>query len=126
VQGGSPTTKEQYMTREKFVLLFPLTFNDGALVPVKVLNDFKAELFVIAGGHTIAGTVKGEYRMKSGDKQVEDLLEIWVALEENDIPELRRVIGVYAQRLGQESMYFERTKSVVEFVPPLVAEGVKS
>jgi hypothetical protein len=114
------------MAREKCVLLFPLTFNDGTAVPTAVLNEFKAELFVIAGGHTVAGTVKGEYRMRSGDKQVEDLLEIWVALEENDIPQLRRVIGVYAQRLGQESMYFERTMSVVEFVPPLIAEGVKS
>jgi hypothetical protein len=60
-------------------------FNDGTAVPTAFLNEFKAELFVIAGGHTVAGTVKGEYRMKSGDNQVEDLLEIWVALEEKDI-----------------------------------------
>jgi hypothetical protein len=111
------------MAREKCVLLFPLTYNDGTIVPLEVWNGFKDELFVIAGGHTVAGTVKGEYRRKSGDRQVEDLLEVWVALEETDIPELRRVIAVYAQRLGQESMYFERTKSVVEFIPPLVAEG---
>jgi hypothetical protein len=114
------------MAREKCVLLFPLTYNDGTAVPQAVLNEFKTELFVIAGGHTIAGTVKGEYRMKSGEKQVEDLLEIWVALEEADIPELRRVIAIYAERLGQESMYFERTKSIVEFVEPLVAEGAES
>src|SRR4051812_44278752 len=111
------------MPREKCVLLFPLTFNDGSTVPREVWNEFKEELFIIAGGHTTAGTVKGEYRMKSGAKQVEDLLQVWVAVDEADIPELLRVIAVYAQRLGQESMYFERTKSVVEFVPPLVAEG---
>jgi len=111
------------MAREKCVLLFPLTYNDGTTVPLEVWNEFKEDLFVIAGGHTVAGTVKGEYRMKSGAKQVEDLLQVWVAVEETDIPELRRVIAVYAQRLGQESMYFERTKSVVEFIPPLVAEG---
>jgi hypothetical protein len=114
------------MAREKGVLLFPLTFNDGTVIPPEVLSEFKEQLFVIAGGHSIAGTVKGEYRMKSGSKQVEELLEIWVAVEEQDVPELRRLVAVYGQRLGQESMYFERTKSVVEFVQPLGPEGAQS
>ena len=69
------------MAREKCVLLFPLTFNDGTAVPLESWNGFKEELFVIAGGHTVGGTVKGEYRMKSGAKQVEDLLEVWVEAE---------------------------------------------
>ena len=47
------------MAREKYVLLFPLTFNDGSKVPKKVLEAFKDELFVLAGGYTIAGTVTG-------------------------------------------------------------------
>jgi hypothetical protein len=113
------------MAREKYVLLFPLTFNDGSKVPKKVLEAFKDELFVLAGGYTIAGTVTGAYRMKSGGKQVDKLLEVWVAPEDKDVPALRQVVGVYAGKLGQESMYFERTGSTVEFVPPLPAEEVK-
>ena len=114
------------MAREKCVLLFPLTFNDGTAVPRAVLNEFKEEMFVIGGGITLDGTVKGEYRMESGERRVEDLLKLWVVVDQDDIQEVRRVLGVYAQRLGQESIYFERTRSIVEFIPPLVAEGVKS
>ena len=113
------------MEREKYVLLFPLTFNDGTTVPQATLREFRDELFVIAGGSTVTGTVAGEYRMKSGKKQVDKSAQIWVALDRRDEHELRRVVAVYAGRLGQESMYFERTGSTVEFIEPVPVPGVQ-
>lgn len=113
------------MERDKYILLFPLTLNDGSVVPQAVLNEFKDELFVIAGGYTITGTVEGAYRIKSGKKQLDKLLQIWVCPEKESVAELLRVVAVYAERLGQESMYFERTGGTVELLTPLRAGGAK-
>src|SRR5436190_3524214 len=106
------------MEREKYILLFPLTLNDGTPIPLATLNDFEDEPFVLAGGYTVTGTVTGAYRMKSGKRQEDTLLQVWVALDPKDAPALRRVVAVYAERLGQESIYFERAGGTVEFVEP--------
>ncbi len=53
----------------KYVLLLPLSYNDGRLVPLEVLDGMLDEIFVLAGGYSIAGTVRGAYRMNDGTKQ---------------------------------------------------------
>lgn len=111
------------MERPKFLLLVPLNYNDGSVVPKAVFDQIYDELFVLAGGHFTAGEGTGAYRMKSGEKQVDRSVIIWVAVNEGDVPELRQLVAKFGAMLGQESMYLERTAGTVEFVPPLVLKG---
>lgn len=104
------------MAKVKFVLLMPLTYNDGSHVPKDVMDRIEAELFVLAGGYTIAGTGKGAYRMRNGSRQIDETLQIWVVVDEQDESALRELVASFGELLGQESMYFERTTSTVEFV----------
>ena len=103
---------------EKVILLLPLTFNDGTTVPKATLEEILHELFVAFGGYTIAGEVEGAYLMRSGDKQVDATLEVWVAVKSTDesLERLRKMVAAFGAVLGQETMYFERTGSKVEFI----------
>lgn len=106
--------------REKVILLLPLTYNDGTEVPKSVLEQILDGLFREFGGYTVAGEVEGAYAMRSGAKQVDTCVEVWVAAESNEesIERLRRMIASFATLLRQETMYFERTGSRVEFIAP--------
>lgn len=105
---------------EKCIVLIPVNYNDGSPVPDEVIAGILETFFVEFGGSTVAGTVKGTFRMKDGKKQVDDNLEVWVAIEKGEVGEshLRRICSDIAMTLEQESIYFERTGSTVEFVPP--------
>lgn len=103
---------------KKAILLIPLTYNDGSRIPQEVLDGIYEAIFVLSGGHTSAGTVRGAYRMKDGSKQTEILEQVWVAYEEADQPALRELVARFCSILGQETMYLEFTDSVIEFVPP--------
>ena len=107
----------------KFILLFPLRYNDGQEIPKKVLIEFKARLFALADGYTLAGTVEGAYRMANGEKAVDHSLQIWIVLEEEYVPELEQAVAELGAILGQESMYLERCDSNVRFIPPREARG---
>jgi len=109
--------------RQKVILLLPLTFNDGSSVPQATLDAIFDELFIEYGGYTIAGTVRGTYRMQSGAKQVDVCQEVWVGVAEGELHGLRERVGKYAARLGQEVMYFEVTDATVEFIGPPAEEG---
>ena len=113
------------MKRVRYILLFPLCLNDGSPVPQSLLSEFMDELFGLAGGYTVDGTVTGAYRMRSGRRLQEELLKIWVVIKPRDAPALKRVVAVYAGRLGQESMYFEQAGGTVEFVEPVAIGGVQ-
>jgi hypothetical protein len=102
----------------KAILLIPLTYNDGSQVPQQVLEEIYDALFVLSGGHTSAGTVRGAYRMKDGTKQTDLLEQVWVAYEESDEPALRELVARFCALLGQEAMYLELTDSVIELIPP--------
>jgi len=106
----------------KFILLVPLKYNDGRQVPKKVLLDFQEELYALGGGFTIAGTVEGTYRMADGTKQIDDLLQIWIGLDEEFFPHLERAVAELGAELGQESMYLERTGGTIHFIPPKSAK----
>tara|TARA_R110002111_G_scaffold100976_6_gene156533 strand:- start:95582 stop:95917 length:336 start_codon:yes stop_codon:yes gene_type:complete len=111
------------MSKIKHVLLLPLNYNDGSTVPSDVLDQIFTELFVLAGGYYVAGEGDGAYLMKDGTKQVDRLLAVWVAVDENDIPELKRLAGKFATKLDQETIYLERSGSTVDFIPPLILKG---
>ena len=69
--------RSSLMAKVKYILLLPLTYNDKSKVLKSVKDQILDELFVLAGGYHVAGTGRGAYRMKSGEKQVDYLLEIW-------------------------------------------------
>ncbi len=105
--------------KTKYVLLLPLNYNDGRVVPQEVLSGMLDEIFVLAGGHAIAGTVKGAYRMKDGTRQEDDSLQIWIGVWEHEVPELKEMVAKFGKTLGQERMYLERTGGTIDFIPPL-------
>jgi len=111
------------MAKVKYVLLLPLTYNDKTKVPKEVRKRIFADLFRLAGGHHIAGVGKGAYRMKSGKKQVDRSLEVWVVVEEQDQETLKEMVAGFATLLGQEAIYLEKVNSIVDFVPPKPTEG---
>lgn len=112
------------MDRPKYLMLLPLTYNDKSKVPKSVRSQILDELFALAGGYHIGGVGKGAYRMKSGQKKVEYTLEVWVAVEEEDVLSLEAMVGRFAAMLGQESIYLERTGGTVEFIPPSPVGGL--
>src|ERR1700693_5897988 len=111
------------MAKVKYVLLLPLTYNHKSKVPKDVKKRIFDDLFRLAGGHHIAGIGQGAYRMKSGKKQVDRSLEVWVVVEEPDEEALKDIVAGFATLLGQESIYLERVNSTVEFIPPKAAGG---
>jgi hypothetical protein len=114
------------MARVKYILLVPLDYNDKSRVPKKVLAVILDELYALAGGFTVVGAGKGAYRMRNGEKKVEHSLQVWVAVEEEDVVELEALVAKFASVLGQETMYLERTGSAVRFVPPTPVGGLAS
>jgi hypothetical protein len=108
--------------RKEVLLLLPLTFNDQTEIPRATLESIFDELYIAFHGWTVRGTVRGAYRMKSGAKQVEDLLEVSVVLDERQLPELERMVAAWCGLLGQEEMLMKITDSVVKFIPPRLTE----
>lgn len=115
--------KEKFMAKIKFVLLLPVNYNDGTQVAKETLDRMFEDIFVLAGGYYIAGEGDGAYKMKDGEKQVDRSLAVWIAVEEEQISELQDLVGKIGAKLGQETMYLERTGGSVEFIPPFVLKG---
>ena len=111
------------MRRVKYVLLLPLTYNDGSRVPKKVRQQIEHAIYLLANGFRYGTGGKGAYQMKSGQKQVEVTQEVCIAVEKNDEPALKKLVGRFAALLGQESLYLERTGGTVEFIPPSPSGG---
>ena len=104
------------------IVLIPLTYNDGTKVPQDVILGIFEEIFAAFDGWTNEGTVKGAYRMQTGQKRVEDLLKVSVVLNESDVPRLEAMVATWCARLGQEAMLLKITDFVIKFVPHPEAE----
>jgi hypothetical protein len=102
----------------KAIILIPLTYNDGSQVSQDLLDEIFEALFLLSGGYTLAGSVKGAYRMKDGTKQTDVLEQVWVAYEEADRTALRELVTGFCSQLGRETVYLEFTESVIELIPP--------
>lgn len=116
---GRPKAKDRRGANLKeATVLIPLSFNDETAVSHDVIRSILDELYEAFQGWTIEGTVKGAYRMQSGQKRVEDLLKVSVVLDESQIPELEARIAGWAAQLGQELMLLKIADFIVKFVPP--------
>lgn len=56
--------------------------------------------------------------MADGTRQTDHLLQFWIGLKEEYVPDLEQAVAELGAKLGQESMYFERTRSTIHFIPP--------
>lgn len=79
-------------------------------------------MYAAFDGWTIEGTVTGAYRMNTGRKRVEKLVRISIVLKPADLPQLRKMVGTWCGRLGQETMLLEVADAAVEFVRPVFEE----
>jgi hypothetical protein len=100
------------------IVLIPLTYNDGTRISRETLRSIQEEIFVAFHGWTIEGTVKGAYRMLTGQKRVEDLLKVSVVLDESQISDLEKMVARWCARLGQETMLMKIADFVIKFIPP--------
>lgn len=103
---------------QKFITFVPTTLNDGTPVEPEVILEFEEKLFLLADGFTEKGTVRGAYRMADGRRQIDHSLEYWIWIKEDRKDELREVVAELGGKLGQESMYLERSFANLDFVPP--------
>jgi hypothetical protein len=106
----------------KYLLLVPLRYNDGRLVPPQVVLYLEEKLFELADGYTIGGLRTGAYRMADGTRTIDETIEYWVVIPDDCFPELERLVAVLGRDLGQEAMYLEKTDSEVFFVRPAKTE----
>ena len=102
----------------KFILLIPVRYNDGSNVSDAVLQQMLDELFGVAKGWTQAGRVIGAYQMSDGTKQLDESVSVWIWVRPRKISALKKLVGTFAARLGQESMYLEESTGTVSFIPP--------
>src|SRR5689334_20662725 len=90
-------------------ILLPLAYNDRSPVAEEQMDRMKDRIFVEFGGYKIEGVKEGAYRREdTGQKQVEHLLELTVAVPgDRGVQRLREIVEEFAEQLGQESMYLE-------------------
>lgn len=110
--------------RKKVILLMPVSYNDGIPVPQSVLDEVYSRLYELCGGMTVVGKVHGSFRMADGSRQDDVLEQVWLAVEETELPALRQLVATFGRTLQQERMYFEVTEARVELLPPLTEESL--
>jgi len=114
----------------KYLVLVPLAHNDGTPVPAETILEFEEQLFLLGGGFSVAGTVRGAYRMADGKKQIDDSLPYWIWIDDGQYEKLRSIVSELGGKLGQEKMYLERSGGSLDLVPPPpeapLAEGGES
>lgn len=109
---------------KKVIFLLPTTFNDGSPIAASLLKSIELEIFEKFGGWTVLGEVAGTYRMTdSGQMQTDRLTQVWVALPNERIGELKTMVAKFGRWLQQEAMYFEVTDSEVKLLRTSDEEG---
>lgn len=56
--------------------------------------------------------------MDSGQKCAETLMQIWVVVQDDQVPVLEALVEEYCGLLKQESIYWEEVEANVRFVRP--------
>jgi hypothetical protein len=125
VTGGiKPKAKKKRGDRPKVAYaLLPLAYNDGTEIPRATMIAIEERIVVCFDGRTDEGTVKGAYRMASGEVKVEYSRKMAIVLKESEIPKLLSIAKVWAAELGQEAILIQVADFEVFFVPPHKEEG---
>ena len=106
------------MRMKKCLFLIPTNYNDGREVPPEVMDGIFEELYLNFGGYSITGMAEGTFRMKDGTKASDSSLQVWVIMEEDMVPVMRRLVKKFGKMLGQEKMLFEAMDWSGEFIEP--------
>ncbi len=117
-RGKSKAKGKGKSSPKEAIVLIPLTYNDGSKVPQDILLGIFEEIYTAFHGWTNEGTVKGAYRMQTGQKQVEDLLKVSVVLDPSQVSELEAMVSAWCAKLGQEAMLVKIADYTIKFVPP--------
>ncbi len=63
--------------------------------------------------------------MANGKKAVDHLIQVWIVIQQGQEEVLRQIVAELGAKLGQETMYLEKTGSTVDFVAPVAVLGEK-
>lgn len=110
-------------TLKEATILIPLTFNDKSVIPEATIQGVLHEIMNTFHGWTIEGTVKGAYRMRTGETQIENLLKVSVILDKGQLAKFEGMIGEWCALLQQEVMLLKVADYVVKFIPPSQERG---
>ena len=101
----------------KCTFYLPLHDNDGNQFPESIIRGITAEIAMRFGGYTIGAFVSGCCTMADGTFVSDRLQPVTVCVEDQvAVAELRSLVAKFSRELGQETMYFEVSSAVVEFV----------
>ena len=103
---------------KKCLFLIPTTYNDGSSIPSEVILDVFEELFVTFGSFSQSGITEGLWEMEDGTRVKDHSLTVWIVLEEEKVPSLKKLVKKFAQLLKQEAIYFEVMDCDVDFIGP--------
>lgn len=70
------------------------------------------------GGVSQGGIAKGLWKMEDGSKAKDNSSIMWVVIEEEKVPLLKKLIKRFAHLLKQEAIYVEVMDCDVEFIGP--------
>lgn len=99
----------------KVTVLLPTYYNNGMLISSMTIDELLDKMDDITGGHTRQGYCDGAYRMHDGRNYDRNIV-VWVVCNSDKLSALREWAFLAAQRLQQESIYFEYQQTNVEFI----------
>lgn len=114
----------------KCTFLLPLHNNEGEEFSPFLLRIIRRDVVRQFGGCTLGAEVSGYYTMADGTPAFDRTQPITVCVEDDAaVDQLRSMVAGFGRELSQETMYFEVSSAVVEFVPaagPLPASAVSA
>ena len=99
------------MKKVKALFYLPLRDSDGRPL-IAEIDDLEAELYVHFVGWTFLGYVKGVYRMTDGTLARDESAAYSVALDENRVDELEKLLRKFKGQTLQEAIYLEIQREV--------------
>jgi len=100
----------------KCTIILPVNYNDGKPITTLTLGYCLDGLLRIAGGYTLLPECIGAYRMDSGIVCHEPVTPVWVLVESDKLPDIKRWCQHVAETLEQECIYLEICVVDVHFV----------
>ncbi|MBC7856733.1 MAG: hypothetical protein IAF94_25160 [Pirellulaceae bacterium] len=98
--------------------------SDGELHPVEAWEWLRDELYAQFGGQTLApGLYQGFYQdPDTGEQVLDESYRFIVAVSEDKIPDLRRLLQAACVMFAQKCIYFSRA-GIVEFIKVEDSDG---
>lgn len=102
----------------KCTIMLPVNYNDGKSIAKDAMQICLDGLLRIAGGYTLLPECIGAYRMDSGAICQEPVTPVWVCVEPDKLPDIKRWCQHIAETLEQECVYLETCVVNINFLAP--------